>query len=315
VAKRAPTEREALLKYNQAKAAAIRGEYEREVQAEKGLKELVKQEADKRRQFDQMVEANKVKKAKELEAENKKYVAKIAAESKQRELAARTSSQESTQYAARVAAEAKKRELEARKLKAERERTAARVAAESKRRELAARKRATSPATPRSSPAGKTTPTGETPAQAFERIFAPLYVPPAVAKDRPELLQKYQPPRDKTTSVQKTVTKARVTKSTSKAKVVPARFRATRTTASPRKPASTQVAKKKLTSPQGVVKPTRVTKRASPAAKGAVKPTRVTKRASAEADKESPSQLFERVAGAFWTPPNRQDLRDKLEKK
>jgi hypothetical protein len=58
------------------------------------------------------------------------------------------------------------------------------------------------PAAPPAAKAAKPAPTpaaveetqseGETPARAFERIMAPFYIPPAVAKARPELVEKYK---------------------------------------------------------------------------------------------------------------------------
>ena len=34
---------------------------------------------------------------------------------------------------------------------------------------------------------------GETPAKLFERIMAPVYIPPSVKRDRPDLVERYQP--------------------------------------------------------------------------------------------------------------------------
>merc|ERR1719460_886899 len=36
---------------------------------------------------------------------------------------------------------------------------------------------------------------GETPSRTFERIFAPIYIPPAIAKQRPDLQELQAPPR------------------------------------------------------------------------------------------------------------------------
>jgi hypothetical protein len=47
--------------------------------------------------------------------------------------------------------------------------------------------------------------------------------------------------------------------------------------------------------------------------RGVVKPTKVD--AAAKNDTESPVEIFERVAGSIWIPPNRKDLREKLGKK
>ena len=123
----------------------------------------------------------------------------------------------------------------------------------------------------------------ESPSQAFERIFAPIFIPPAVANKRPELVQKYQASTPKTSAgvTKSRVTKPRVTKP-----------RVTKT-----------VAKKPSTSTRGVVKPTRVTTRAGTrvttrartTGKGVVKPTRVVKRASETTTKESPSKFFDSI--------------------
>merc|ERR1719316_2512047 len=86
---------------------------------------------------------------------------------------------------------------------------------------------------------GATAAKGETPAKAFERIFAPIFIPPAVAQKRPELVKQYQASSTPKTSAR--VTTSRVTK------------KAPRTVAKPR---VTKSAVRKATSARGVVKPT-----------------------------------------------------------
>jgi hypothetical protein len=97
---------------------------------------------------------------------------------------------------------------------------------------------------------------------------APFYIPPAVAKSRPDLVKEYQG------SVQPSA----------RAKV-PARRRSDRKKAPPSKARGAKQAPKSSSSAQ---------------------------RTGVKA--ESPSQLFERVAGSVWIPPSREDLRAKREK-
>jgi hypothetical protein len=114
----------------------------------------------------------------------------------------------------------------------------------------------------------------ETPAKAFERIFAPIFIPPSVAAKRPELVSKYQSSGTTSTPRAKTVTKKAVAKKVVAKKVV-----------AKRPPAKKVVAKKV------------VTKRASGTVRGVVKPTRVTKRAikKTTTEGESLSKLFDNI--------------------
>jgi hypothetical protein len=135
---------------------------------------------------------------------------------------------------------------------------------------------------------------GETPAQAFERIFAPIYIPPAIKDQRPELVEKYQASAPAKTS-------AGVTKPTKSAPRVVAKPRVTKSAA--RNPSKTggTIQKSKPSSPRGVVRPARVTKRASTTTRGVVKPARVTKKVGKTTNKGSPSEssstIFDKLFG------------------
>jgi hypothetical protein len=279
--------------------------------AEERVKQkAISQQQKQRAQFDAIVEANRLKKQKELERQNKRAQTPAPAVKKEQAQAKRELSKALLQqqaqrkaFEAQVEANRKKKEkllainnkryakglppLQAETLRAT---TPVRDSAPSKPAPV---RRTASPARPSAAPAARQRVSSaqktseESPAQAFERIFAPIFIPPAVAKKRPELVQKYQASTPKTSAgvTKSRVTKPRVTKP-----------RVTKT-----------VAKKPSTSTRGVVKPTRVTTRAGTRAgtrvttrarttgKGVVKPTRVVKRASETTTKESPSKFFDSI--------------------
>jgi hypothetical protein len=143
------------------------------------------------------------------------------------------------------------------------------------------------PAKPKTNLAKDTS--GESASQAFERIFAPIFIPPSVAKKRPELVSKYKssdtPTKRASVTKPKIVAKPRVTKSGG------------RVGASSRLSRPDRMEKKGTPSrPRGVVKPARVTKRTTTQAttrvKGVVKPTSTSK-TTKKAESQSPSQFID----------------------
>jgi hypothetical protein len=267
------------------------------------------------------------------EAANAAKAAKVA---KEQEAAARAAKAARDNNPAVLAMEEQRRkfdaEVAANKLQREREREAEnrRYAGQVQGRVVSStpQNRARSP--PKTAPAKPTAakagaaPGGETPAKAFERVFAPIFIPPAVAAKRPDLVQTYQnSPRDKSPGV----SKPRAAKSAPKVVATP-RVTKSAATAPPKKAAGTEkkggeslsqaferVAgavwvppsrpdlKAKVSpsspTPRGVVQPARVTKRAPTTAKGRVTPTRGAKKPATTAAKkgESPSAIFGSIFG------------------
>jgi len=147
-------------------AAPRMAESERALKAKQAA--AVRKAAAERRQFDAGVRANKLKKEKEEQAKLRREKAEEA----KRLRAAKATAQRQAREAA---------------------------AAEAKRRREMGRSASAARAVNRSVQGGSSA-SKETPAQAFERLFAPIFVPPAVAKKRPDLVEKYQAGKPSTTA-------------------------------------------------------------------------------------------------------------------
>jgi hypothetical protein len=265
------------------------------------VKKALSQQEAQRRQFDAIVEANRKKKQRELQLQSKRAATGTASPAAKTQVAREQKKAISSleaqrkQFDAVVEANRKKKQRE---MEVNNKRFAAGlppVASTPARPTPAVRTTTTRTSTTRTTttraPAAQKS-NEETPSQAFERIFAPVFIPPAVARKRPELVKKYQAsgtPKTPTTTTRTTTartSKPRVTKTVTKAKPRVTTSAARKTVSAARKPSR----------PRGVVKPTRVTKRASTTVRGVVKPTRPIKRtATKKTDSESPSKAFDRI--------------------
>ena len=129
---------------------------------------------------------------------------------------------------------------------------------------------------------------GETPARIFERVMAPIYMPPAVQKARPDLVEKY----------------------------VKGKAKAAEPTPAPAPPSPSPIAMPAAL--KGLVRPTKKPTAEEPAAKPATK--RAAKRAATtEMDDspkaETPARIFERVMAPIYMPPAVQKARPDLVEK
>jgi hypothetical protein len=195
----------------------------------------------------------------------------------------------------------------------------------------------------------------QTPARLFEKIMAPAYIPPAVKKARPELVEKYQS-KKKAAGVAKPVAAPRpaaapkaaatpkATISTPKAanpfggftlpsrkaaapkraqpkRAAPERAKAAAKPAATKKPASNLfgglVLPTQSVPTRGARKPAKVVKAATKAPMFGRGAQKTTKTAKAAVDDkaETPAQLFEKIMAPVYIPPSVRESRPELVEK